>query len=75
MMPESCLDGHCWSPVACEGWGYCRHRNFDHGAPTDAEQQERRRLAAERRDEANSAHAAAAANVQSDRRVLVLNGD
>lgn len=25
--PEPCLTGRCWSPVACNGWGYCRERN------------------------------------------------
>ena len=39
--PEPCLNtgsfGGCRSPVACEGWGYCRERNKDdRGAPPHA---------------------------------------
>ncbi len=26
--PEPCLKDRCRSPVACEGWGYCRERNL-----------------------------------------------
>jgi len=26
--PEPCLKGRCYSPVACNGWGYCRERNY-----------------------------------------------
>lgn len=25
---EQCLKGRCYSPVACEGFGYCRERNL-----------------------------------------------
>jgi hypothetical protein len=27
MTPEPCLKDRCRSPIACEGWGYCRERN------------------------------------------------
>ena len=27
MKPEPCLKSRCYSPVACDGWGYCRERN------------------------------------------------
>lgn len=44
--PEPCLSGHCRSPLACDGFGYCRERNLnDHGPPTEAEMQSRRNLA------------------------------
>ena len=28
--PEPCLseDSQCRSPIACDGWGFCRERNF-----------------------------------------------
>ncbi len=26
--PEPCLKGRCWSPMACNAFGYCRERNF-----------------------------------------------
>lgn len=26
--PEPCLKGRCYSPTACNGWGYCRERNM-----------------------------------------------
>jgi hypothetical protein len=29
--PEPCLKGRCWSPMACNGWGYCRDRNLADG--------------------------------------------
>jgi hypothetical protein len=25
---EACLKGRCWSPVACDSFGYCRERNM-----------------------------------------------
>lgn len=25
--PEPCTKGRCYSPTACNGWGYCRERN------------------------------------------------
>ncbi len=27
-MAERCLKNRCYSPIACEGWGYCRERNL-----------------------------------------------
>ena len=27
--PMPCLKDRCWSPIACNGFGYCRERNFD----------------------------------------------
>lgn len=27
MPPEPCIKGRCFSPTACNGWGYCRERN------------------------------------------------
>ena len=26
---EPCIKGRCYSPTACNGWGYCRERNDD----------------------------------------------
>lgn len=26
--PEPCLKDRCYSPLACQGFGYCRERNF-----------------------------------------------
>lgn len=46
--PEPCTKGRCYSPTACNGWGYCRERN-EGRLPTEAEQRELRDLAAERR--------------------------
>lgn len=34
--PEPCLGGTCYSPVACNGFGYCRDRNLLHGGIPDA---------------------------------------
>jgi hypothetical protein len=31
--PEPCIDGQCRSPLACNGFGYCRERNRG-GLPT-----------------------------------------
>ena len=28
--PEPCINGRCFSPMACNGWGYCRERNERH---------------------------------------------
>lgn len=28
LAPEPCLSGRCYSPLACNGFGYCRQRNF-----------------------------------------------
>lgn len=28
---EPCLKGRCYSPVACNAFGYCRERNFARG--------------------------------------------
>lgn len=48
--PEPCTNGRCWSPTACNDWGYCRERNMgDGGAPTQQQIRERREIAAERR--------------------------
>lgn len=48
--PEPCLKDQCRSPVACEGFGYCRERNAgDAGAPTEAQQAGRRNIAWGRR--------------------------
>jgi hypothetical protein len=27
-MGETCLKRRCYSPIACEGWGYCRELNL-----------------------------------------------
>ncbi|CAN7381023.1 hypothetical protein LJR220_003386 [Bradyrhizobium sp. LjRoot220] len=37
----ACIKKTCRSPVACEGFGYCRERNFD-GAGMDESQVQRR---------------------------------
>lgn len=34
--PEPCLKGRCRSPVACNGFGYCRERNMGESRPYDA---------------------------------------
>lgn len=36
--PEPCIRGRCWSPTACNGWGYCRERNLKYpgGRPPEA---------------------------------------
>lgn len=50
--PEPCLSvgrGGCHSPVACNGWGYCRERNFVEGVPSEETQRNWRKLAEERR--------------------------
>jgi hypothetical protein len=50
MTPEPCLAGRCWSPLACTGWQYCRKRNREvHGAPSHADQEYFRGLAADRK--------------------------
>lgn len=33
LAPEPCLSGRCYSPVACNGFGYCRERNFARHVP------------------------------------------
>lgn len=33
---EKCLEMPCRSPLACEGWGYCRLRNFTYGKVAQA---------------------------------------
>jgi len=35
--PEPCTKGRCWSPTACNGWGYCRERNaaYPGGRPSE----------------------------------------
>lgn len=30
--PEPCIGGRCFSPIACNGFGYCRERNIRLGA-------------------------------------------
>lgn len=47
-LPEPCTGRRCYSPTACNGWGYCRERN-DGRAPTTAEVAARRARAAENR--------------------------
>lgn len=51
MPPEPCIKHRCYSPTACNGWGYCRERNAEdaNSAVTDAMLPERRRLAEDRR--------------------------
>lgn len=58
--PEPCLEHPCRAPIACNGWGYCRIRNWDSGisrltGPSAAQQLERRAVAAERRTRAEAA--------------------
>ncbi len=48
MPPEPCVEGRCYSPTACNGWGYCRKRN-EGIAPTDYEVQTYRLIAADRK--------------------------
>lgn len=48
--PEPCLGASfCRSPTACEGWGYCRERNFMHGEIPDEKTRERWRILAKER--------------------------
>lgn len=35
--PEKCLKTRCFSPLACEGWGYCRERNNEARAEVERE--------------------------------------
>jgi len=37
-----CTEGRCYSPVACNGFGYCRQRNKD-GLPSEETAAEWRR--------------------------------
>lgn len=46
--PEPCLKGKCYSPNACNDWGYCRERN-EGIAPTSYEQQTFRLIATDRK--------------------------
>ena len=51
--PEPCTAGRCWSPMACNGWGYCRERNADYpGGPTAEDIQALRDGAAARQADA-----------------------
>jgi hypothetical protein len=54
--PEPCLERRCYSPLACEGFGYCRTRNSA-GSPTLEDRARWRRQAAERKAEAERAQA------------------
>jgi hypothetical protein len=38
----NCINGRCWSPVACGGFGYCRDRNLDGFSMEDAHIRRRR---------------------------------
>lgn len=51
--PEPCVEGRCYSPLACNGWGYCRKRN-EGIAPTGYEMQTYRLIAADRKAKAES---------------------
>lgn len=42
--PEPCLNGRCFSPMACADWGYCRERN-EGRAPSKDEIAARREVA------------------------------
>jgi len=46
--PEPCLSGQCRSPLACNGWGYCRERNADDGGYVSAAVALERRAAVDR---------------------------
>ena len=46
--PEPCIKGRCWSPTACNGWGYCRERN-EGAAPSGTIIAERRAIAENQR--------------------------
>lgn len=46
--PEPCLKGRCFSPSACNDWGYCRERN-EGIAATNYEQQTFRLIARQRK--------------------------
>ena len=49
MTPEPCFNNErCWSPIACNAFGYCRERN-DGKAVSDSMIEKRRELAAARR--------------------------
>lgn len=48
MPPEPCTKGRCYSPLACNGWGYCRERN-EGRAPTSQEMQSFRIIALDRK--------------------------
>lgn len=39
MQPEPCLGphGHCFSPLACEAWRYCRERNEGRCPPPETQ--------------------------------------
>lgn len=57
MCPEPCIKQRCYSPTACEGWGFCRERNISED-PIDENGQrpewlilERRIMAHERKSE------------------------
>lgn len=51
MPPETCLKKRCYSPTACEGWGYCRERNIE-ADPIDSDGRRSPELIAERRNDA-----------------------
>ncbi len=38
-----CIDKRCYSPLACKGFGYCRERNHDGAATTEAKIQSLRK--------------------------------
>lgn len=46
--PEPCLRGRCYSPGACNDWGYCRERN-EGIAPTYYDEQKFRSIARDRK--------------------------
>ena len=50
-LPEPCIEGRCFSPVACNGWGYCRERNKGR-APSQYQIDRRRADAVRSRDKA-----------------------
>lgn len=51
--PEPCIKDRCYSPVACNGWGYCRERNAGR-CPSAEMQAALRKLAQHNKDKAGA---------------------